>query len=61
LTQFPGLEFKPVVKEDEQSIKKKTFLQRKYYNKQAELFGFDMIEESKEKFNIFYEMRKKKN
>ena len=40
---------------------KKTFLQRKYYRKQAELFGFDMIEDAKHKFNVFYEMRSQKN
>ena len=36
-------------------------MEKKYYNKQAELFGFDMIEQSKEKFNLFYDMSTRKN
>lgn len=36
-------------------------MERNYYTKQSELFGFDMIRESKEKFDMFYEMRSRKN
>lgn len=61
MTLYPGLEFKPVERLDELVLSKKTKMERNYYTKQSELFGFDMIRESKEKFDMFYEMRSRKN